>query len=59
MADTQEREREVPCTVEGIRRRLEETAQEQFIEWAVPELFFWGLGLEYISDEKITFEVRQ
>lgn len=51
MADVYTGEREVPCTVEGIRQRLEETAQEQFIERTVPELFFWSLGLEYVGHD--------
>ena len=42
--------KEVPCTVEGIRQHIEETAQEQFMLMTVPELFFfYELGVEYVG----------
>lgn len=48
MADVYSQKR-ISYTVEGIRRQIENNAQEQFIKRTVPELFFWDLGLEYIG----------
>lgn len=49
----------LPHTVWEIRARIERNAQERFIHLSVPELFyFYELGIEYVSDDKITFEVR-
>lgn len=50
---------DVPCTVEGIRRQIEQTAQEQFIERTVPELFFWSLGLEYVGPDIKVLEEKE
>lgn len=48
LGDIQVQRRKIPCNVEGIRRRIENNAQEQFILMTVPELLFWHLGLEYV-----------
>lgn len=47
----------VPTTIKGIQEKIERNAEENFILLSVPELFFWTLGLEYFSDDKISFEV--
>lgn len=57
MADVHTK-KEVPCTVEGIRRQIERNAQEQFMIRTVPELFFWSLGLEYVGPDIKFSEVK-
>lgn len=52
---------DVPCTVQEIKSRIESNAQEQFIfwtVWAVSEIFFWSLGLDYIRSDAVTIEVK-
>jgi len=47
----------IPCIVKEIQERIEKNAEEEFIDFSVPELFFWGLGVEYIGNS-ISFEVK-
>lgn len=48
----------VPCTVKEIQAKIERNAEETFVLFSIPELFFWELGLEYIGNDTIAFGVR-
>jgi len=40
----------VPCTIKEINSGIEKSVQEQFIIRTVPELLFFEIGLEYITN---------
>ena len=44
-----------PCTAKEIQEKIEMSAIEKFVQFSVPELFFWSIGLEYFGD---SLEVR-
>jgi len=47
----------VPCTAKEIQEKVEMDVTERFVQFSVPELFFWSIGLEYLGGDGVEFKI--